>query len=228
VVLVNYAAHGTIMTPEIMQVSGGWPGVMQRTVEALLGEDVTCLYTNGAEGDVAPADYHGGSRWEMAENYGRRAGIAASKLAEAARTRPVTDFRVVAHTMELPGQQPAPDFLKIAGDEYKVDEAQLTMLLGVLFPRQAPLYGLRINDFAMITYPGEPITAIGMDAKRALRQGNIAYPAVAALTNDLIGYILTEEEYHQSGYEVTASFYGPGLGAVVTENAKALAAKLVE
>lgn len=228
VVLVNYAAHGTIMTPEIMQVSGGWPGVMQRTVEALLGDDVTCLYTNGAEGDVAPADYHGGSRWEMAENYGRRAGIAASKLAEAARTRPVTDFRVIAHTMDLPGQQPAPDFLKIAGDEYKVDEAQLTMLLGVLFPRQAPLYGLRINDFAMITYPGEPITAIGLDAKQALRQGNIAYPTVAALTNDLIGYILTEEEYHQSGYEVTASFYGPGLGAVVTENAKALAAKLVE
>src|SRR5690606_13664168 len=82
IVLVNYAAHGTIMTPEIMQVSGGWPGVMQRTVEELLGEDVTCLYTNGAEGDVAPANYSGGSRWEIAENYGRRAGIAATKLAE--------------------------------------------------------------------------------------------------------------------------------------------------
>lgn len=228
VVLVNYAAHGTIMTPEIMQVSGGWPGVMQRTVEELMGDDVTCLYTNGAEGDVAPADYHGGSRWEMAENYGRRIGIAAQHVAAAARTRPVTDFRLLSHTMELPEQRPAPDFLKIAGDEYKVDEVQLTMLLGVLFPRQAPLYGLRINDFAMLTYPGEPITAIGLDAKKAMRQGNIHYPAVAALTNDLIGYILTEDEYNQSGYEVTASFYGSGLGAVVMDNAKALVQELVK
>ena len=33
----------------------------------------------------------------------------------------------------------------------------------------------------------------------------------AVLTNDHIGYILTAGEYAKSGYEVTASFYGPGL-----------------
>jgi hypothetical protein len=228
VVLVNYAAHGTIMTPEIMQVSGGWPGVMQRTVEELIGGDVTCLYVNGAEGDVAPAGYHGGSRWEMAEQYGRRAGIAAWRVFEAVRTEPVAVFRVLTRVMDLPPQRPAPDFLKIAGEEYQVDEAQLSMLLGVLFPAQAPLYGFRVNDFAMITYPGEPITAIGLHAKAALRAGGIRYPAVGALTNDLIGYILTAEEYAQSGYEVTASFYGDGLGAVVVAEAAALAAQLAE
>lgn len=228
VVLVNYAAHGTIMTADIMQVSGGWPGVMQRTVEELMGDDATCLYVNGAEGDVAPTGYHGGSRWEMAEQYGRRAGIAAWRVAGAVRTRPVGVFRVITRVMDLPPQRPAPDFLKIAGDEYKVDEAQLSLLLGVLFPSQAPLYGLRVDGFAMITYPGEPITAIGLAGKAALRAGGIPYPAVGALTNDLIGYILTAEEYAKSGYEVTASFYGDGLGAVVMEHAAALAAQLAE
>jgi hypothetical protein len=228
-VFVNYTAHGTIMTSDIMHVSGGWPGVMQRTVEDLMGGGVSCLYSNGAEGDVAPAGYTGGSRWEMAEQYGRRVGIAAAKLAESIRTRPVTHFSARVHWMEnLPERVPAPDFMKIAGEEYQVTEAMLKMFLNVLLEDTAPLYGLRINDFAMVTFPGEPITAIGMPVKDALRKGGIHYPAVAALTNDFIGYILTKEEYALSGYEVTASFYGDGLGELVVEAGKSLAEELTK
>ena len=223
IALVNYTAHGTIMTSDIMHVSGGWAGVMQRTVEDLLGSGVTCMYTNGPEGDVAPAGYTGGSRWEMAEQYGRRIGEKAATVAEAIGTKPVTEFEQTMRWVELPGKQAAPDFMKIAGDEYHVSEEQLQMLLDQMWPTQAPLYGLRIEDFAMVTFPGEPITAIGLPVKQTLRANGIQYPAVAALTNDLIGYILTEEEYHKSGYEVTASFYGPGLGAIILEGAHALA-----
>lgn len=226
IVMVNYTAHGTIMTEKIMHVSGGWAGVMQRTVEDLVGEGVTCLYTNGAEGDVAPSGYTGGSRWEMAEQFGRRTALAAAALSEAIHTRPVDTFDVRVRWVDLPQQTPAPDFQKIAGDEYQVTEEQLGLLLGAMFPSSAPLYGLRINDFALVSFPGEPITAIGVPVKETLRANGIHYPVVACLTNDLIGYILTEEEYHKSGYEVTASFYGPGLGAVMLENANALATDL--
>jgi neutral ceramidase len=225
-VLVNYTAHGTIMTEKIMEVSGGWAGVMQRTVEDLVGSDVLCLYTNGSEGDVAPRGYTGGSRWEMAEQYGRRVAIAAAKLSEAIHTGPVTDFAVKTHWVTLPPKKPAPDFLKIAGDEYQVSEEQLGMLLEVLFPSETPLYGLRINDFHMITIPGEPITAIGLAIKQALRDGGSNHPVIAACTNDHICYILTKEEYHLSGYEVTASFYGDGLGEVFVREGSAFAAEL--
>jgi len=226
-VFVNYTAHGTIMTPDIMHVSGGWPGVMQRTVQDLMGGGVVCLYSNGAEGDVAPNGYTGGSRWEMAEQYGRRVGIAAAKLAESIHTRPVETFDAQVYWMEnLPERVPAPDFMKIAGEEYQVTEDMLKLFLNVLLEDTAPLYGFRVNDFAMVTFPGEPITAIGMPVKQALREGGIHYPIVAALTNDFIGYILTKEEYALSGYEVTASFYGDGLGAIVLEAGKALAGKL--
>ena len=128
----------------------------------------------------------------------------------------------------LPERVPAPDFMKIAGDEYKVSEEMLKMFLNVLLEDTAPLYGLRVNDFAMVTFPGEPITAIGLPVKQELRSGGIQYPAVAALTNDFIGYILTKEEYALSGYEVTASFYGDGLGAIVVEAGKKLAKALAE
>ena len=200
--LVNYTAHGTIMTEKIMEISGGWAGVMQRTVEDLVGHDVTCIYTNGSEGDVAPRGYTGGSRFEMAEQYGRRVAMAAANLAGAIHTGPVNQFALHNHTVNLPERKPAPDFLKIAGDEYQVTEEQLGVALQVLFPDATPLYGLQINE------------------------GGSAHPVIVACTNDPIGYILTKDEYHLSGYEVTASFYGDGLGEVFLEEGATLAAKM--
>ena len=226
--LVNYTAHGTIMTEDIMEISGGWAGVMQRTIEDLAGGDVTCIYTNGSEGDVAPTGYTGGSRFEMAEQYGRRVALSAAKLADSIHTGPVTDFAVLAHTVPLPPKQAAPDFLKIAGDEYGVDASQLDMALEALFPDETPIYGLRVNDFHLIAIPGEPITAIGMAIKQALRASGSSHPVIASTTNDHIGYILTKEEYALSGYEVTASFYGDTLGEVFVAEASKLAARLAE
>jgi hypothetical protein len=63
---------------------------------------------------------------------------------------------------------------------------------------------------------------LGLAVKEALRKAGIAQPCVAALTTDAIGYILTKEEYQKSGYEVTASFYGDGLGQLLLDHAKAL------
>lgn len=225
-VVVNYTAHGTIMTEKIMEISGGWAGVMQRTLEDLIGSNVTCIYTNGSEGDVAPQGYTGGSRFEMAEQYGRRVALAAGKLTEAIHTGPVEQFAVMTQSVPLPPKQASPDFMKIAGDEYGVDESQLGMALEVLFPAEAPLYGLRVNDFCLVTVPGEPITAIGMAIKQALRDGGAGHPVVASTTNAHIGYILTKEEYALSGYEVTASFYGDTLGAVFVQGASSFAARL--
>lgn len=225
-VVVNYTAHGTIMTEDIMQVSGGWAGAMQRTLEDLLGGDVTCVYTNGSEGDVAPKGYTGGSRFEMAEQYGRRVALAAGRLSEAIVTGPVRDFAMLSDRVVLPPRQASPDFMKIAGDEYNVDASQLDLALQVLFPAEAPIYGLRVDDFHLITVPGEPITAIGLAIKQALRAGGANHPVIASTTNAHIGYILTKEEYALSGYEVTASFYGDTLGAVFVEGASKLADRL--
>ena len=92
----------------------------------------------------------------------------------------------------------------------------------LLFPEQAPIYALRVNGFEMVTFPGEPTCELGLAVKDALRQAGIAHPCVAALTTDQIGYILTKAEYQKSGYEVTASFYGDGLGQLLLEHAKTL------
>jgi hypothetical protein len=223
VVLVNYTAHGTIMSPDEMLISGGWSGVMQRTVEAMLDKGVTCMYTNGAEGDVSPAGAKGGSNWERAEDYGRRVALKAVALADSIDTSAVKTFEVRSLWVNLPQQQAAPDFVKIAGSEYHVTEEQLQQLLPAMFPAKAPMYALRLNGFAMVTFPGEPISEIGLDVKKTLADGGIKNPCVAALTTDHIGYILTPKEYRESGYEVTASFYGETLGDLMLAKATDLA-----
>ncbi|HEX73172.1 MAG TPA: hypothetical protein ENN65_07640, partial [Candidatus Hydrogenedentes bacterium] len=133
-ILVNFTAHGTFVDETDMLLSGEWAGEMQRVVEALMGDDTLCLYANGAEGDVAPAGRHGGSHYEQAFNYGRKVGIEAWKLARGLRPTEVTDFSVRSTWASLPERRGAPDFIKIAGDEYNVTQEQLELLLTVMFP----------------------------------------------------------------------------------------------
>ena len=216
-VLVNYTAHGTFVGESEMMVSSEWAGSMQRTVEDMMGHGVTCLYTNGAEGDQSPVGNEGGSRYEKAWNYGRKVGIAASRLVEAIETADVACCVIQSAWVSLPPRKPAPDFQKIAGQEYKVSQEELEQMVQILFPDKAPVYALRVNGFQMMTFPGEPICEIGLAVKESLRKAGIANPCVAALTTDQIGYILTKEEYAKSGYEVTASFYGDGLGQLMVD-----------
>jgi hypothetical protein len=221
-VLVNYTAHGTFVSENDMLVSGEWAGSMQRTVEDLIGGGAICLYANGAEGDISPQRRAAGSNYEQAWNYGRQVGIAAWRLAQELRAESISRFGVGSEWVTLPTRQGAPDFVKIAGTEYHVTQEQLDQMVKVLFPEKAPIYALRLNDFEMVTFPGEPICELGLAVKETLRQAGIAHPCVAALTTDEIGYILTKAEYQKSGYEATASFYGDGLGQLLLDHAQAL------
>jgi neutral/alkaline ceramidase-like enzyme len=211
-VLVDFTAHGTIMTEREMLISGGWAGNMQRTVETLM-PGATCLYMNGAEGDIRPSGAQGGSRWEIAEDYGRRIGLQAAELATGLKPRKVKRFAMMGKMILLPERQSPPGFIEIAGDEYGVTQEQLDQLIQVMFPEAAPIYALRIDDYQTVSFPGEAICQLGLSVKAALRAEGVKHPCIAGLTSEHIGYILTKDEYHQGGYETTVSFYGDGLGA---------------
>ena len=101
-------------------------------------------------------------------------------------------------------------------------------MVKILFPEKAPLYALRVNNFEMVTFPGEPICELGQAVKDALREAGIAHPCVAALTTEEIGYILTKAEYRRSGYEATASFYGEDLGQLLLDRAKELGLRIAK
>jgi neutral ceramidase len=84
-VLVNYAAHPTILAWDNRLISPDYPGALRHTVESITG--ATCLFLQGAAGDQDTLrDYScrvADARW-----IGKQIGIEAARVAELVETRP--------------------------------------------------------------------------------------------------------------------------------------------
>ncbi|MBI2479450.1 MAG: neutral/alkaline non-lysosomal ceramidase N-terminal domain-containing protein, partial [Planctomycetia bacterium] len=53
-VLVNYACHPVVLGPRNRKISADYTGVMREIVERSFGEDCTCIFIQGAGGDINP------------------------------------------------------------------------------------------------------------------------------------------------------------------------------
>jgi len=216
-VIVNYAAHPTLMGSDVMVVSAGWPGYLQRNVEGFWGEDVLCLYVNGAVGDLSPQGAQGPSPFARAEDYGRKLAAAALRLLPAIETEPEPAFGWYMEKTALPERTPPPALLDSAGPEYGLTPENIQFVIEALSPEDAYFSALRIGGLHAVAIPGELSAALGLEIKDALRSEGAAYPAVFGLGNEWISYMLTPEQYDAGGYEAGVSFYGRDFGPFVVE-----------
>ncbi|MBI2933061.1 MAG: neutral/alkaline non-lysosomal ceramidase N-terminal domain-containing protein [Planctomycetes bacterium] len=182
--IVNYAAHPTVLDAGNMRISGDWPGALQRHLEV---RGVKAMFTNGAEGDVAPRTPGGADDFDKCERMG-------AALAERVWAVPLDEstgavsMRYVEHEVDLPA---APSFPWVK-----------RTVLGVL----------RINDAAFVCVPGELSAELGLELKERYRRLGYRHMWVLGLANDHLFYILSEDQYRKGGYERSMSFYGPRLG----------------
>jgi len=218
-VLVNWTAHPTFMNEEDMLFSGDWPGHLQRTLEALIGRDVTAMYYNGAEGDQSPVPPAAcNSRWERAERYGREMGILAWQSWDKIKPHAVETFGYHTETITLPKRQWHPDFMKTGGAEYGLNEANMQGLVERLNPTQTHSTCLRLGELQILGVPGEMAAQLGGDLKSKARElTGVACVSIGGLADEWVSYHLPAEEYRKGGYEDSMSFYGETLGATVVE-----------
>ena len=218
-VLVNWTAHPTFMGPEDMEFSGGWPGHLQRTMEALFDSQVTVFYYNGAEGDQSPVpQIEYGSNWEQAESYGRELGILSWKLAQNIQTKPVYEVHHYTTSISLPELTWHPEFMQTGGAEYGLNEETAAYVINLLFSRTTSSTAVNIGDLMIIGVPGELTAGLGQEIKRkVLGQTDAIYVTIGGLADEWISYILSKEEYEKGGYEASLSFYGPTLGPLVVD-----------
>jgi neutral ceramidase len=220
-VLVNWTAHPTFMDEEDMLFSGDWPGHLQRTMEALIGQGVTAMFYNGAEGDqspVPPADC--GSNWERAERYGREMGVIAWRTWEKIQTTEIKAFAYHTETIILPKRQWHPDFMKTSGAEYGLNDANMQAFVEQLMPSETRSTCLRLGELLILGVPAELAAQLGLEAKIKARHATSAScVAVGGLANEWISYALPALEYAKGGYEASASFYGEPLGTILVEGA---------
>lgn len=231
-VFVNFAAHPTFMSAEDMMFSGGWPGHLQRTVEALVDGQVTCLFSNGAEGDQSPVARpdSGSANWEKAERFGRGLGIQVRELWEKISTEEVDRFSYHLETLDLPPPTWHPDFMQTGGAEYGLREEMMEVLIEQMVPPQSMCGILRLDDLLVVGVPGELAAHLGKELRdKAGEKTGAKHPIIGGLANEWISYILSPEQYNGSGgYEASVSFYGPQLGPIVVEGALRGARKLMD
>ena len=212
--VVVFAAHPTIYPHTMMQVSAEFPGVLQTTLERVLGRGAVALYLNGAQGDVSPIANAGKDDHERVRLYGTALANHAQRLLQAARPTP-TRLRIHQLSLRLPEAQPHPEFRESMGRDFKIPEALLNQLVKQIVPETAPVSLLALGDLLLVGFPGEPISALGLQARELGRSAGFPYVAPVALVNEWIGYILTRHEYLKGGYEATISFNGPDAGSAI-------------
>lgn len=219
-VLVNFAAHPTFMTDRHMLFSGGWPGHLQRTLEALIGDGAVAMYSNGAEGDLRPQTRpgSGSSRWEQAERYGRELAIVVWDQWKVTPTRRDVVFGYHRQPIDLPGRAAHSDFMKTGGAEYGLSEKLLDEFLPRMFPERSASVSLRLGDLLIVGVPGEMTAELGLEVKaRAAGFTGAKCPVIGGLADEWISYILTKKQYEEGGYESSVSFYGPSLGRRIVD-----------
>src|SRR5262249_37221665 len=108
-ILVNFAAHPTILAWDNRLISPDYPGTLRRVVESLTG--ATCLFLQGAAGNQDTiCDY--AKDVAMARWVGRQLGLEAAGVAETIHTQPGAR-QIVKHvesswTMGVTGYVPDP------------------------------------------------------------------------------------------------------------------------
>jgi len=217
--VVNWTAHPTFMDETDMLFSGDWPGHLQRTLEALIGQGVMAMFYNGAEGDQSPVPPPGcGSNWERAERYGRDLGIIAWRAWDKIKPQATNELAYHTEAAPLPKRQWHSDFMKTGGAEYGLNEAGMQSFVEHLVPRETRSTCFRLGDWMILGVPAEMAADLGLKAKvkaQALTRAHCI--TIGGLANEWVSYALSAPEYGRGGYEASMSFYGETLGEQLVE-----------
>lgn len=213
--LWNFAIHGTVLGPRNGRLSGDVMGAASRVLERELG--APALFVNGAVGDVSPARHGDRAVDEMG------AALAGAALAawRAATPMPPT-LEAASQTVPLPAPR-----LSLRNCLGGWVPATVAIPLGSAFPDDATLSAVRTGDVAWVAIPGELQTALGVDLKRR-GQDWFGHTAVAGLTNDYLGYLVTPAAYRTPSYVTCASLYGAETGRCLRDVAGGLLRALAE
>ncbi len=217
-ILVNFATHPTILDADNMLISAEWPGVLQQELEKTF-PGATAMFANGAEGDQSPQGAQGATAFDKVADFGMRLAKVAADIAKKVETKPNVSIAYRRATPDLPPLA----FPEASKKKYAAfAEAAKNDL-----PRKAEIQIFRIGSTALVGLPGEPILAVGQSVRDSVSKQGFEHAIVIGLADDYIGYLVNEKEYAHGGYEVDSrSYYGPGLGSFLTEQAANVAKEL--
>jgi hypothetical protein len=97
--------------------------------------------------------------------------------------------------------------------------------VGRFLPADTELVAVALGRVALVTMPGEPVSALGREIRTSARE-RWAHVVVAGVSNDYLGYFIRPEDYSTASYVTCAAVYGPRLGPCLTATAGELLRQL--
>ncbi|MHC4593770.1 MAG: neutral/alkaline non-lysosomal ceramidase N-terminal domain-containing protein [Planctomycetota bacterium] len=206
--LVNYAAHGTTMGQDNMQITGDHPGACSRLVEEHFGGDVVVAWTSGAAGDLDPiyayrTDF--GGRISPVSVLGRIQGEGVIRLVERIDTTSQACISGQQMVVTAPGQKNlSGKKFRPDGDYQFADGESVDIRLAVL----------QIGEIALCGVSGEVLTLVG---QRFKQRSPLPHTIMVTHANGSSGYIPNDEAYEKIGYEILVTRVKPGVEKIVID-----------
>jgi len=185
-VLFNYAMHPMVMGPRNRLLTADFPGAACRTIEQSIGQQVTAIYFNGAEGNQNPYPTEL-NQWDVMEEVGVELGRHVVDVYRSIETTNTSGLSVTNHRLT-----------------YK-DRLQPERELS------APFTGIFLQDASLVSVPGELFVQPGLEYKR---RSPFSTNFILGLTGGAIGYIPQIDAYPYGGYGVDPSSRRLGFGQV--------------
>jgi len=215
-VLINFSCHPVTVQVQAM-VSADYPGVATKLVESAYNGCRSCLFLQGAAGNINPM--RDDTRdFRDVELYGMILGGETIKLVARLRApnAPVMDEKlgIMSRMLMLPSRDlpdPAPfreayqKALKDAEHDEKAlrtagyNRETLDRIERGTDPIPAEIQVLRVGDLAIVGIPGEMFVELGFQIRH---NSAASYTFVSETTNDWIGYIVSPGTYQEGGYEI--------------------------
>lgn len=254
-VLFNVTGHPVILGPDNLLLSGEYPGVACRTIEAVLGG--VAIATQGACGDVTV--HRSGDPWLEIERVGRLVAGEVIKTAEA--IKPAADVRLasVFETVRL-NPKPLPaiedaraelEQLRTSSERAKAEgrardavryyERRIDLLSALLRQAEGTANGalarpefyegsvhvVQVGDMVLIGVPGELFVEYVLEMRQRVAQTTGKSLMLVGYANGHVGYIVTPRAMHTGGYEASVARVDDRAGRVLTERAMAIVLEAV-
>jgi len=238
-VAMNYTCHAVVLGAENLYISADYPGFAVRSLEKFMevrGKSLKAAFFNGACGDINPVTSEGYAcpgTFQDADRLGTILAAEALKVYEELKPKKPERFKLSALTVDLPVRQPPP--LESAEGRLKIAQSRASGPLDVelIYAREeyllalqelkgsvkAEVQALAIDDMAMVALPGEALVNLGLAVKRG---SPFAKTAVVGYGNGYFGYIASEEDFRQGGYETRLarwSFLKPEAYQILSDTA---------
>jgi neutral ceramidase len=203
-VLMNFAAHPTVVGDKNFEFSADYVYYARRAVERMIGGDVVAIFANGAQGTIAPRAFQGKDDWQRAENVGTILAAEVFKVTLAIAPQDAVEIKLVRHPFQAQTQLPPKAPVKITLPPFYDTE-----VCGISFD----------NRIAFVTIPGELSSILNVQVKERGKLLGFEKTFLLGLTNDALGYILTEDECRHGTYESSISLFGPAFGSFIANEA---------